>query len=92
MTASNQSIATSEEVRRKASRYILEQLGNRLWAGEPGYDEQRQRWTVSIHSRSLPEEAVLGEVLLDLQGVVIQAPSRGVVQRAIEQQHKGMRM
>jgi hypothetical protein len=84
MTASNQSIVTSEEVRRKASRYILEQLGNRLWAGEPAHDQNLQRWSVPIHSRSLPEEAVLGEVLLDLQGVVIHAPSREAVQRAIE--------
>jgi hypothetical protein len=87
MTASNQPLATPEEVRRQASRYILEQLGNRLWADEPAYDEPLQRWTVPIHARALPEEVVLGEVLLDRQGVVIQAPSREAVQRALEQHH-----
>lgn len=77
--------ATVENVERESSYYILHKLGDRLWAGEPVYDEDQERWTVPIHSLSLPTEEVLGQITLDSNGVIIKAPSRRKVQRAVKQ-------
>src|SRR5262249_55908850 len=75
----------ADDVRRAASRRILEEFGHRLWAGEPAYDERQQRWTVPIHSRALPDQAVLGELTIAPRGNVLHAPSRQQVQdRAAE--------
>ncbi len=84
MSPSKQPRATATEVEREASRYLVQKLGDRLWAGEPTYDEDREQWTVPIHARSLPAHVVLGAILLDAHGVVIHAPSRLALQRAIQ--------
>lgn len=70
------------EVRHKASRYILEKFGDRLWAGQPAYDDRRARWTVPIHSRSLPAEVELGQMTLDAHGAIVRVPTRRALQRA----------
>jgi hypothetical protein len=75
---------TAEEVRREASRYIVHELGDRLWAGEPTYDERNERWAVPIHSRSLSADVTLGYITLNEQGVVVHAPSRRDVQHAVQ--------
>lgn len=67
---------TAEQIERAASGYLLAKLGDRLWAGEPVYDEKKRQWRVSIHSAALPEEEVLGHLLLDVRGNVLRAPSR----------------
>jgi hypothetical protein len=84
MLPTNQQRTTAEDVEREASRYILHKLGDRLWADEPVYDEQSEQWTVPIHSRSLPRDVTLGHITLDAQGVIVRAPSRDDIRRAIE--------
>jgi hypothetical protein len=76
--------ATAEEVEREASGFILHKLGNRLWAGEPVYDERRKQWSVPIHSRSLPADKSLEQVTLNAQGDVVRALSRRAITRAVQ--------
>lgn len=83
---SEQQILDQKEVRRKASRYILEKLGDRLWAGKPVYDTSRGQWTMPIHVRSLPAAVDLGPITLDAYGHIVHAPSRRTLQRAIQRQ------
>ena len=85
MGNTKQKILTTEEVRRKGSRYLLEELGNRLWAGVPAFDEARQQWTVSIHSHSVRPEVELGKLVLNPDGEVVRAPSRSAVRRVLRQ-------
>jgi hypothetical protein len=77
-------VVTGEEVEREASRYLLHKLGDRLWAGEPFYDDRREQWNVPIHSRSLPADVVLGQIILDARGIVVRAPSRRALQGAVQ--------
>jgi len=84
MALSKKQVATAKEVQRKASRYLLEELGNRLWAGDPTYDERHEQWTVPIHSRSLPADVGLGQITLDAYGNILRAPSHRDVQRAVQ--------
>src|SRR5262245_24491723 len=89
MTASQQHRATSEEVEREASRYIVHHLGNRLWAGTPTYDERHDQWSVAIHARGFSPDVVLDHLTLDASGAVVGAPSRNNLQRAI-QRHQAL--
>ena len=84
MSPSKRPKATAEEVEREASRYILHELGNRLWAGTPIYDEHNEQWAVAIHSRSLSTAVELGHITLDAHGGVVRAPSRRTLQRAVQ--------
>jgi len=74
MSTSESQKATAEQVEREASRYILHKLGDRLWAGEPAYEERRGQWKVNIHSRSLPTNVALGEITLDVYGSIVKTP------------------
>jgi len=84
MTQSQQRRATTEEVEREASRYIVHKLGDRLWAGEPTYDERHDQWNVAIHARGLSPDMVLDHLTLDVSGAVVRAPSRRTLQRAVQ--------
>jgi hypothetical protein len=85
MSSSKRQKVTAEEVEREASRYIVYELGDRLWAGEPVYDERSELWTVPIHSLSLPADVALEHLTLDAHGVLVHTPSRRALQRAIQQ-------
>jgi hypothetical protein len=76
--------ATTEDVEREASRYILHKLGDRLWAGKPVYDESRKQWRVPLHSRSLSADVTLSEMTLDVRGKICHAPSRRDLQRVVQ--------
>ncbi len=66
MKPSKQQKATIQDVEREASRYIVYELGDCLWAGDPAYDERREQWTVPIHAQSLSPDVALGYVILDV--------------------------
>ncbi len=84
MSSTKKPTATREDVEREASRYILHELGDRLWAGDPVYDSASEQWSVPVHSLSLPEEVGLGQITLDAQGAVVKAPSRRAIRSAFE--------
>jgi hypothetical protein len=88
MTPSDECRATAEDVQREASRYVLHTLGDQMWAGVPVFNERQQRWSVPIHSRSLPEEVSVGEIEVDLQGSVRRGPSRDMARRAVRKCQK----
>jgi len=85
MSSSKKQKATAEEVEQEASRYILYQLGDQLWAGEPIYDESHEQWTAPIRAKSLGAEVSVGEITLGAQGNILHAPSRRDVLRAVTQ-------
>jgi hypothetical protein len=81
---------SAAEARRKASRHVLEELGDRLWVGEAVYDEARQSWTVPIHARALPDKAVVGAVTMDRHGNALQVTSREEVLGRITELRSGL--
>jgi hypothetical protein len=85
MSPSKRPRVMADDVEREASRYIVYELGDQLWAGAPVYHERRNQWTVPLHARSLPVDVVLGEITLDAHGRVARAPSRRTLQRAVRQ-------
>jgi hypothetical protein len=76
--------ATQEEVESAAAGHLRQHLGNRLWPGAPVFDARRGEWLAPIHSRSLPPEVGLGEIVLNARAEVVRAPSRRALQRAAE--------
>ena len=83
MSASPQN-ATAEDVEREASGYILHNLGDRVFAGDPAFEQRSQQWTVPIRAAALSPGADLGKLTLDVQARVIHAPSRQELQRQIK--------
>jgi hypothetical protein len=81
MSSANKSKATRKDIEREASRYILHELGDRLWAGDPVYDKTRRLWSVPVHSLSLPQDVELGQITVDAHGAVVKAPTRSVIKR-----------
>ena len=68
--------AARVEIEREASRYILHELGDQLWAGNPVYDKTKRLWSVSVHSLSMPQDVELGRITLAIDGEIVEAPSR----------------
>jgi tetratricopeptide (TPR) repeat protein len=84
MAPSKRARATAADVECEAARYIVHELGDQLWAGDPTYDARHEQWTVPLHARSLPADEVLGRLSVDAQGRVVRAPARRTLQRKVQ--------
>ncbi len=66
---------TKEEVYKKADLHLLTSLGQFIGAGEPVFDRMIGVWVVPVFHKSNMATFPVGEVVLDKDGNVLDAPT-----------------
>lgn len=66
---------TKEEIYKKADLYLLMNLGQFIGAGEPAFDNMIEVWIVPVFHKSNIATFPIGEMLLDKEGNVLDAPT-----------------
>ena len=72
-------------IRRAAIGHLLDHVGNRVLVGRPTYDAEGPCWTVSIMCPLEQGIMPVGQMTLDDDGNVLQAPSKQELIRRAEE-------
>ncbi len=60
----------------RVRNYLLDNVGHLTYPANASFDQAVQRWYVSIYCRTVRGAVVVGDVVLDLAGHLVFAPSR----------------
>jgi len=66
---------TKEEIYKKADLHLLTALGQFIGAGEPVFDNMIEVWIVPVFHKSNIATFPIGEMLLDKEGNILDAPT-----------------
>ena len=80
---------TKEEIHKKADLHLLTNLGQFIGAGEPVFDRMIEVWIVTVFHKSNVATFPVGEMLLDKDGNVLDAPTDKDIDGVFERKFEG---
>lgn len=80
---------TKDDIYKKADLYLLTNLGQFIGAGEPVFDNMIEVWIVPVFHKSNATTFPVGEMILDKEGKVLDAPTAEDIDGVFERKSAG---